>query len=63
MMGGIIMIALLSNLETLSFMDLFFTLMIGIVIIFITVWEFRRIAHLMDEVEDLIGKREEWWKT
>ena len=62
-MGGIITIAVLSNLQTLSFMDLLFTLMIGIVIIFITVWEFRRIAYLMDEVEDLIGKREEWWKT
>jgi len=62
MMGGIITIALLSNLETLSFMDLFFTLMIVIVIIFITVREFRRIAHLMDEVEDLVGKKEEWWK-
>ncbi|MCA9426401.1 MAG: hypothetical protein KC994_15075, partial [Candidatus Omnitrophica bacterium] len=63
LVAGIVTFAVLMNLQAPSFVDLFFPLMIGIVIAFLTFWEFRKIAHLMDEVEDLLGKREQWWKT
>ena len=38
-------------------------LIIELFFIFYLVWDLRNAILLMDEVEDLIGKREAWWRT
>jgi hypothetical protein len=56
---GIIVVAWLNDPESFEILGFLFALIIGIAFEVGMYWEYGRNVHLIDEVEDLIGKEEE----